>query len=129
MRIFVLLAGLLVLFFVAEASQRVVAKGPPETPSATAQNDLGAPFSLTDPERIKSGKARFDSTCAAFCHGFEPALFIGRSDLDPDYVYATIRDGGRGATPMPPWGEIFTPEEIWELVAYVRSLGDYPSTE
>lgn len=129
MRIILFLAGVIALVFVFEASQGVVAKGPPEAKVAAAQDDLGPPFSLTDPERVKSGKARFDSTCAAFCHGFEPALFIGRSDLEPDYVYATIRDGGRGATPMPPWGEIFTPEEIWELVAYVRSLGDYPPTE
>lgn len=84
------------------------------------------PFSLTDPARIAAGKSRFDSTCAAFCHGDNPALFIGRTDLERHYVYNTIRDGGKGATPMPPWGEVFSAPEIWELVAYVQSLGTPP---
>jgi len=38
-------------------------------------------------------------------------------------VFNTIRDGGKGATPMPPWGEVFAPEEIWEIVAYLKSIG------
>ena len=121
-----LVMALLMLVLVAGSSQWVVAKAPQEAQGTTIQNDVGAPFDLRDPERIESGKALFDSTCASFCHGSEPSLFIGRTDLEPDYVYTVIRDGGRGATPMPPWGDILTPEEIWELVAYVRSLGDYP---
>jgi mono/diheme cytochrome c family protein len=32
---------------------------------------------------------------------------------------------GKGATPMPPWGEVFTQDEIWELVAYIKSLGKW----
>ena len=36
-----------------------------------------------------------------------------------------FRDGGKGATPMPPWGEVFTQEEIWELVAYIKSIGKW----
>jgi len=41
-------------------------------------------------------------------------------------VYRTIRDGGLGAaSPMPSWGEVYTPREIWELVAYVKSLGSW----
>lgn len=83
------------------------------------------PFDLTDPARIAAGKARYQSGCADFCHGHQPALFIDRQGLEPEYVYNTIRDGGRGATPMPPWGEVFSPEEIWELVAYLKSLGQW----
>lgn len=83
------------------------------------------PFELTDKARVVSGRDRFQSTCAAFCHGHEPALFIGRDGLEPQYVYNTIRDGGKGATPMPPWGEVFSPEEIWEIVAYLKSLGKW----
>ncbi|WP_430913871.1 c-type cytochrome [Methylobacterium sp. sgz302541] len=88
--------------------------------------EAGPPFPLTDPARIAAGKSRFDSTCAAFCHGESPALFIGRTDLERQYIYNTIRDGGKGATPMPPWGDVFSSEEIWELVAYVQSLGTPP---
>lgn len=103
-------------------------KAPEEAPAA----DKGAgadgpalPFELTNKARILAGRDRFQSTCAAFCHGHEPALFIGREGLEPQYVYNTIRDGGKGATPMPPWGEVFSPEEIWEIVAYLKSLGKW----
>ena len=82
-----------------------------------------APFDLADPARIKLGQDRFQSTCADYCHGHKPALFIEREGLEAEYVFNTIRDGGKGATPMPPWGEVFTQEEIWELVAYIKSIG------
>ncbi|MCK6394403.1 cytochrome c [Zoogloea sp.] len=91
----------------------------------TEAASLNLPFELTNKARIVSGRDRFQSTCAAFCHGHEPALFIGRDGLEPQYVYNTIRDGGKGATPMPPWGEVFSAEEIWEIVAYLKSLGKW----
>lgn len=100
----------------------------PETPAAeevVVEAAGGPPFKLDDSARIAAGKARYQSGCADFCHGHEPALFIDRQGLDPEYVYNTIRDGGRGATPMPPWGDVFSPEEIWELVAYLKSLGKW----
>lgn len=78
---------------------------------------------LNDPERIAAGEMTFQSTCADYCHGKEPASFINRDDLAPVYVYKTIYDGGKGATPMPPWGGILTNDEIWELVAYIKYLG------
>jgi mono/diheme cytochrome c family protein len=28
---------------------------------------------------------------------------------------------------MPPWGKAFTPEQIWELVAYLQFLSTQPS--
>ena len=95
--------------------------------AAQAQpKDAGtAPFDLADAKRIKSGESTFNSTCAAYCHGQNPTLFVGRTDLSEEYVYDTIRDGGKGATPMPPWGDVFTHEEIWELVAYLKSLGQW----
>jgi mono/diheme cytochrome c family protein len=27
---------------------------------------------------------------------------------------------------MPPWGNTFTPEQIWELVAYLQELSTQP---
>jgi mono/diheme cytochrome c family protein len=83
------------------------------------------PFDLSDTEKIEAGKATFNSTCASFCHGQNPTLFLGRTGLSEEYVFDTIRDGGKGATPMPPWGDVFTREEIWELVAYLKSLGQW----
>lgn len=113
-------ATLVVLAVTAMAS--MAAKGPPEI---TSEASGTPPFDLEAEDRIRAGKETFESTCAQYCHGYEPPLFIGRTDLEPEYVYNTIRDGGKGATPMPPWGDVFTPEEIWELVAYVKSLGDW----
>lgn len=104
---------------------------PSESPTEISEtegaesSENGAPFDLTDADRIQAGKDIFESTCASYCHGFDPILFVGRTGLDEQYVFNTIRDGGTAATPMPPWGEVFTPEEIWELVAYVKSLGDW----
>ena len=96
------------------------------TGSDSAQETSGGPaFKLTDVKRIAAGRDRFQATCAAFCHGHEPALFINREGLEPQYVFNTIRDGGKGATPMPPWGEVFAPEEIWEIVAYLKSIGHW----
>jgi mono/diheme cytochrome c family protein len=83
------------------------------------------PFELSDPKRIGAGKSNFNSTCAAYCHGQNPTLFVDRTGLNEEYVFNTIRDGGKGATPMPPWGDVFTREEIWELVAYLKSLGKW----
>lgn len=96
---------------------------PPPDPAAAASPTGAPPIDLTDPARISAGKSRFDSTCAAFCHGHAPPLFVGRQDLLPEYAFRMISDGGGSATPMPPWGDVFTKEEIWELVAYLKFLG------
>ena len=99
---------------------RAMAGGsPPPDPDAPAY-----PIDLLDPARIEAGKLRFGSTCAEFCHGHEPPLFIGRKDLPPEYAFSMIFNGGGSATPMPPWGSVFTHEEIWELVAYLKFLGN-----
>lgn len=107
------------------------AKEEAEENSDEASNDnnpfkeQGLTFSLKDPERIKAGEDIYRSTCAEYCHGQEPELFIDRTGLTELYVFETIRDGGKGLTPMPPWGEVFSKEEIWEVVAYLKSLGKW----
>lgn len=99
-----------------------------EDTAAEATNpfkDHGLTFSLKDPERIQAGEDIYRSTCAEYCHGQNPVLFIDRTGLTELYVYNTIRDGGKGVTPMPPWGEVFSKEEIWEVVAYLKSIGKW----
>ena len=116
-----------VVMILAAMSPRPAAGGQPapgqEDPASSDQGQSAIPFDLTDPRRIEAGKARFHSACADFCHGHEPVLFIGRK-IDPTYAHDVIVNGGRGATPMPPWGDVFSSEEIWELVAYLEFLGD-----
>lgn len=119
--------SVLTFSFIAGAAllvARALAGGSPPPDPAAAAGPAGAPtIDLSDPARISAGKGRFDSTCAAFCHGHAPPLFVGRQDLLPEYAFRMISDGGGSATPMPPWGDVFTKEEIWELVAYLKFLG------
>jgi mono/diheme cytochrome c family protein len=85
------------------------------------------PFPLDDETRIEAGRRRFGRTCAAYCHGAEGSggrapAFKGNSRLTPGDAFKTITEGRRGADIMPPWGTAFTPEQIWELVAYLQVL-------
>jgi mono/diheme cytochrome c family protein len=83
------------------------------------------------------GRALFLAHCA-LCHGERgDGHGVRREDLTvaprdftdaewqrkttPRRIYYTILEGVHG-TPMPHWS-IFTPREVWDLVAYVRSLG------
>lgn len=91
-------------------------------------NDMpAATFDLSDTDRVAAGKLRFGTSCAAYCHGSDgtggkaPSL-KGRADFDPGYAFQIITKGRRGAAIMPPWGKAYTPEEIWELVAYLQYL-------
>lgn len=99
--------------------------------TAWAQAEPAPPFDLADPARIKAGKMRFGSNCAAYCHGREgeggkTPPFKGRQDLSAQVVFQTISKGRVGTDVMPPWGSAFSPEEIWELVAYIQDLGRQP---
>jgi len=92
------------------------------------------PFELTDAARIEAGKLRFGTSCAAYCHGSEGSggrtpAFKGRNDFDPALAFQTITEGRRGADIMPPWGNAYSTEEIWELVAYLQYLAGQPASE
>jgi mono/diheme cytochrome c family protein len=109
-----------------------------KAPLAIATMLLGAtasaaepPFPLDDATRIEAGRRRFARTCAAYCHGAEGSggrapAFKGSTRLTPDYAFQTITEGRRGTDVMPPWGNAFTPEQIWELVAYLQVLSRMP---
>lgn len=93
------------------------------TPSENSQ----PPFNLADEARIAAGKARFGANCAAYCHGNEGTggkvpSFKGRKDLKAEAVFNVITYGRRGADVMPAWGNGFSAEKRWELVAYILYL-------
>lgn len=101
---------------------------------AEEAEEAAAPFDLSDPARIKAGKGRFGANCAAYCHGSEgqggkTPPFKGRPDFSPGDAFKTITEGRKGADVMPPWGNAFTPEQIWELVAYLNDLAKQPAQE
>ena len=100
------------------------------TPPATGT----APFDLTDPVRIAAGKTRFGANCAAYCHGFEgnggkTPPFRGNAFLKRDEVFKIITEGRRGSDIMPAWGNGFSAEKRWELVAYIMYLAAQPAAE
>lgn len=104
------------------------ARGADEPPAAHPA------FSLEDPARILAGRKRFGSTCAAYCHGAEgeggkTPKFKGKSDFMPAEAFKVITEGRTGTDVMPPWGKAFTPEQIWELVAYLQYLSRQPASE
>lgn len=91
--------------------------------------EAGPGFDLADQARVKTGKRRFVANCAGYCHGSDGSAgrapaFRNRPDFDPDAAFVTIRDGRRGTDVMPRWGDAFSTEEIWELVAYLRFLAE-----
>ena len=55
----------------------------------------------------------------------DPGYMFTRRD---DVLYAKIRRGGMG-TDMPNFGTVFTPEETWALVDYLRSLSTESASE
>lgn len=99
----------------------------PQKDAATPTEVGAPPFSLSDETRIAAGKARFGANCAAYCHGNEGSggkvpSFKGRKDLKADAVFNVITHGRRGADVMPAWGNGFSAEKRWELVAYIMYL-------
>lgn len=95
---------------------------------AGTPTDFGQPpFDLADETRIAAGKARFGANCAAYCHGNEGSggktpAFKGRKDLTAEGLFKVITEGRRGADVMPAWGNGFSAEKRWELVAYILHL-------
>jgi mono/diheme cytochrome c family protein len=96
------------------------------------------PYVVGDKE-IEAGKLIYLTNCAS-CHGesgagdgpaaisLEPApLDLGerQSELSDAYLYWRIAEGGM-MTPfnsvMPAWKNVFSEEQIWQLVTYIRSL-------
>jgi cytochrome c oxidase cbb3-type subunit 3 len=79
---------------------------------------------------VAQGKRLYEWMNCVGCHaqgggGMGPAL------MDPQWIYggklqqiySTIRDGRKNG--MPAWRNRMTDEQIWEVAAYVRSLGRY----
>jgi mono/diheme cytochrome c family protein len=121
-----LLTGLLCGLVVPAAAQ---SDAPP--PNADAAIAAGPPFDMANEERIAAGKKRFNGNCAAYCHGAEGSggktpPFKGNKDFTTANAFKTITEGRRATDSMPPWGTAFTPEQIWELVAYLQHLSTLP---
>ena len=97
---------------------------------------------LVNAEALRAGQNLFEQSCA-FCHGhlqegrslrandYDPLPMdfseIHYRGVDPAYLFWRIEEGknvepyrSRGSV-MPAWGAHFSEEQIWQLVAYLKS--------
>jgi len=105
----------------------------PEGPAAgyrvsQVQTQIRNPYGSSD-AAVEEGRFLYVRMNCAYCHAFDgtggmgPDLTdnqwrYGSSDVD---LFNTIYRGR--AKGMPAWGPVLTEDQIWKLVAYVRSLG------
>lgn len=82
-----------------------------------------------DPEAIANGKRLWAETGCYACHGKEAGGAVGPDLTDDQWVYrptdATIFKAiskGRKGTTMVGWSSSLTDEQIWQVIAYIRSL-------
>lgn len=82
-----------------------------------------------DPTKVAAGKAVFDGKCAA-CHAPDGGGLIGPNLTDDHWLHGSgspvdiagvVRDGV-AEKGMPPWGPVLTPEELFDVTAFIRSL-------
>lgn len=97
--------------------------------AADIQNPLA-----DDPDAVTRGMQDFENFNCSGCHmangggGMGPALSNAKwlYGSSPANIYLSIAQG-RGAG-MPAFGAMLPDRTIWELVAYIQSLGDNPVT-
>ena len=91
-----------------------------EEPAETMTNPL-----LGDAEAIDAGKRFYRSRCI-ICHpkrgGRGPNLF--RSDLT-DEQFLEVVINGRDGTLMPAFGVKMSPDEVWQVHAFIKSRDSY----
>lgn len=91
---------------------------------AAAAEPLTNPV-LGDPAAIAAGRAIYRQRCYV-CHhregGRGPNLFA--SKLDDEAFLMTVVNGRKGAT-MPAFGLQLTPDQVWQVHAYVKSTDHY----
>ncbi|WP_221766436.1 c-type cytochrome [Sphingomonas ginkgonis] len=88
-----------------------------------------------DPSAIAAGRKLYTRMNCAYCHGFKgeggmgPALNDGywRYGGTPVRIYKTLVEGRPQG--MPAWGRSLPPRSLWQLTAYVSSLGGGISPE
>lgn len=82
----------------------------------------------TDPVALQDGRRLFDWYNCSGCHGGHAGGGMGPSLRDEVWIYGSRDDQildtiaqGR-ANGMPAWGSKIPREQIWELVAYIKSM-------
>ena len=107
--------------------------------SIGARSGTIAVQSVSDPDRIKAGAARYTALCVG-CHlapgvtksDIRPGLYPHPPNLAQGEVQAPQRafwiiKHGIKMTAMPAWGKSLDDAQIWDLVAFVRKMPDLPA--
>lgn len=99
-------------------------------PSPTSFTDDQLIGFSKDRARIGEGKSTFETTCSP-CHRADGGGVIGPNLTDEYWIHGgrptdlmrTVHDGvlDKG---MPAWGEVLSPEQVTNVVAYVLTLKD-----
>lgn len=100
-----------------------------EQTAETGQKDSKNPFE-GDSEAIAEGKKLYMKVGCYGCHGRSGGGGMGPSLVDSQWRYGnsdadlfkTIVQGRPKG--MPAWGSHFTDDQVWEIIAYIRSLSD-----
>ena len=104
--------------------------------AAKAPPSVATPNPLADDQTaIAEGHKLFMSMNCAGCHGYDAKGGMGPNLTDsywryggtPERLYQTIVDGRPQG--MPAWGVTLPRREIWQLVAYIQSLGGTQSSD
>jgi len=102
------------------ASAPAAAEGPRDPPPA-----LPATM-LKDPKVIAGGEALWKENCA-HCHGSKAypgkAPKLQPHKYKPDFVWDRVHNGFKD---MPAWKELYSPEQVIALVAWVMSEDFWP---
>lgn len=98
--------------------------GEPAQPGATAEPIIPPPAPAGDADR---GEVVFTTNCLA-CHGPDaaggavgPSLVAAQVAAQPDDFYRQTIVNGRAGTAMAAWGDRLSPQEIEDVIAYIRS--------
>jgi cytochrome c oxidase cbb3-type subunit 3 len=102
--------------------------GPLPGPGPDTLNEATNPYAA-DAAAIREGRRLFGWYNCAGCHGDHAGGGMGPSLRDSTWIYGgtdmrIFNSIAAGRTKgMPSWGPKLPPEQIWKLVAYIRTLG------
>ena len=100
--------------------------------AGAAQSNIGADIRNPlegRPDAIAEGKQLFVKMNCAGCHGYDLGGSMGPNLTDkfwryggsPGAIFRSIADGHPQG--MPAWRRALTPDQIWQLTAYIQSFG------
>jgi mono/diheme cytochrome c family protein len=117
----------------APAAPAAAAGGGAPAPGGKADASKGAPLYATNCASCHGPKGDGDGPVGAALNP-KPAKHSDGSYMNPltnEHLFKTIKEGGAavGKSPMmAPWGGVMTDDQIWDVVAFVRSLAKPPYT-